>query len=167
MFRRGLALVLLSSVATSAGPAPWPDVLPRLRLLDPLGTEFSHEQLTPRGVVLIVTAPTQAQADAQQAWRDALHLHAKYTTGPAVVMIEDMSQSWVRPLVLARMKQVYRPGGIVLLLDESGATHKSFGVAENSTVAFAFTRGGKLGAVETAPASHERALRLLEAARQL
>ena len=167
MSRCGPALILLVALAAAAGPPAWPEALPSLRLLDPLDTEFTDAQLTPRGVVLVVTAPTHAQGDAQKAWGNALATHAGSKTGPVVVMLEDMSQSWFRPIVIGRMKDAYRPAGsIVLLLDESGATRKALGVAENSTVAFAFAPGGKLVAVETGAASAERALRLLEAARR-
>ena len=167
MSHRSLAaLILLGGLVASAGSAGWPDALPRLKLLDPLGTEFNDEQFKNRGVVLIATAPIKDQGDAQQAWHDALEAHAD-KTGPAVVMLEDMSQSWFRPIVLARMTELHRPGApIVLLLDESGATRKNFGVAENATVVFAFSPAGKLVAVETGPASPERALKLLDAARR-
>lgn len=168
MSRAALAILLLIAVAASAGPTTaWPDALPRLRLLDPHDTEFTDEQLTRRGVVVIATAPTLSQGDAQKAWSDALEVHTADKSGPALVLLEDMSQSWVRPIVLGRMKAEYRSGArLVMLLDESGATRKALGVRENATVAFAFAPGGKLVAVETGSASPERALKLFEAARQ-
>jgi hypothetical protein len=167
MSRRLALLSLLVALVASAGSPAWPDALPTLSLLDPLGAQFSDAQLKPRGVVLIATAPIKTQGDTQMAWHRALLAHTTETTGPAVVMLEDMSQSWFRPIVIARMKETYRPGSrIVLLLDENGATRKSFGVAEDATVAFAFAPGGKLVAVETGAPSPERALKLLEAARQ-
>jgi len=168
MFKRGPVLIVLVALAAAAGTAPvWPQMLPRIRLLDPLGTEFRDDHLKPRGVVMVVTAPIQSQGSAQQAWHDLLVASHKGEQGPAVVMLEDMSQSWFRPVVLARMKDVYRPGtAALLLLDENGATRKAMGVSEDATVAFAFAPGGKLAAVETGAASHERAAKLLEAARQ-
>jgi len=162
--RWAAALVLGVGVAAWGG---WPDVLPGLRLPDQYGTEFADEPLKARGVVLVVTAPIAAQGDAQRAWHDALGASAADKSGPAVAMLEDMSQSWFRPMVVAEMKRQHPSGApILLLLDESGATRKAFGVAENATVAFAFAPGGKLVAVETGPASPERALKLLHAARK-
>lgn len=160
--RWGAALVLL---VASVGSAAWPGALPRFRLLDPLGAEFTDEQLAPRGVVLVVTAPTNSQGDAQREWHAALEAHSAAQRAPVVVMLEDMSQSWFRPMVIAEMKKRHRPGApIVLLLDESGATRKACGVAENATVVFAFAPGGKQVAVETGSPSPARVLRLLEAA---
>jgi hypothetical protein len=167
MNRRVALLSLLVALVASAAAPSWPAALPSLSLLDPLGTIFSDAQLKPRGVVVVATAPIKTQGDTQKAWHDALLAQATDKTGPAVVMLEDMSQSWFRPIVIAEMKKTYRSGSrIVLLLDENGATRKSFGVAEDATVAFAFAPGGKLVAVETGAASPERALKLLEAARQ-
>ena len=167
MVPRSFALVLLVAFAASAGSPAWPGELPRLRLFDPLDTEFTDARLKPRGVVVVATAPTKAQGDAQEAWHQAFEAQTVDQTGPAVVMLEDMSQSWFRPIVIARMKERYRPGApITLLLDESGATRRAFGVPENATVAFAFAPGGRLVAVETGSASPARALKLLDAARQ-
>jgi hypothetical protein len=167
MSRRLALLTLLVAFVASAGSAPWPPALPTLSLFDPLGTQFSDAQLKPRGVVLVATAPIKTQGDTQKAWHDVLVAQATDKSGPAVVMLEDMSQSWFRPIVIAKMKETYRPGSrIVLLLDENGATRKSFGVTEDATVAFAFAPGGRLVAVETGAPSAERALKLLEAARQ-
>lgn len=163
MSRAAAAFLVIASTLAAAGAAsPWPGALPRLKLADPLGTEFTDEQLTARGAVFVVTAPTLSQGDTQQGWSAAF----KDAPAGAVVFLQDMTQSYFRPIVISRMKSAYRPGvGSVLLLDETGATRKALGVGENATVVFAFTAGGKLAAVETAGPSAERAERLLRAAR--
>lgn len=167
MLRAALVVLpLLLATPASAADSPWPAALPALRLLDPLGHEFTDAQLAVRGAVVIATAPTQAQGDAQQAWSDALDTVAPDAGRPLLVLLEDMSQSWFRPIVLSRMRSAYRPGaGLLLLLDEHGAVRKALGVKENATVAFAFAPGGRLSAVETAPATAERARRLVAATR--
>lgn len=158
-------LSLLISSAPSASE-PWAQALPTFRLLDPLDRVFTHEQLIVRGAVVVVTAPTHSQGDAQKAWSLALHSLPVEDKGPALVMLEDMSQSWFRPLVMEAMKSAYHPSSrVLLLLDEGGVTRKALGVAEARTVAFAFGPGGKVMAVETGEPTPERAKKLLEAAR--
>jgi hypothetical protein len=155
--------VLLVSGAVAA--SVWPEALPDLRLKDPLGKEFTSSQLSERGVVVLVTAPNLSQGATQEAWDAAFRGAKRDPEGPAVVILEDMTQSWFRPLVLGRMKETYKPGAsIVLLLDEVGTTRKAFGVPDNTTVAFAFAPGGKRVAVETAGATVERAQKLLTSA---
>ncbi|MDP1821933.1 MAG: hypothetical protein Q8L48_01770 [Archangium sp.] len=160
-----MLLVLLALAFGSGAPPARPESLPRLELLDPRGARYTDETFRQRGVVVVVTAPIATQGGVQQAWHDALTPHASDGKGPAIVILEDMSQSWARSIVIARIKAVYRPGGIVLLLDEDGAVRKSFGVGENTTTAFAFAPTGKLVAVETGAASPALALKLVAAAR--
>lgn len=167
MLRRLAAiLVLITSATWASSPASWAEALPAFRLLDPIGRTFTDAQLAERGAIVVVTAPTHSQGDAQQAWSDALHTLPADEKGPALVMLEDMSQSWFRPIVMARMKDSYRASSrLWLLLDEGGVTRKALGVGEAATVAFAFGPGGRLVAVEQGSASAERAKKLLEAVR--
>lgn len=162
---RALFLSSLLLAALAAAANPWPAALPEIRLRDPLGQVFTGQELAARGVVVLVTAPNLSQGGAQEAWDAAFRGASRQPAGPAVVILEDMTQSWFRHIVLGRMKESYKPGAaIVLLLDEAGTTRKAFGVPENTTVAFAFAPGGKLAAVETALGTVERAQRLLRAA---
>lgn len=164
MFRIVPVVLFLALVASAA--STWPETLPSLKLKDPLDAEFTDAHFKPRGLVLVATSPIESQGRTQQAWHAELSTHVD-RSGPALVMLEDLSQSWFRPLVLAKMREEYRRGApIVLLLDESGATRRAFGVAENATVAFAFDRSGKLAAVETGAPTPERTRKLLDAARR-
>lgn len=167
MRRAAAATLALVAVATlAAAPSPWPAALPALRLADPLGTEFTEGQWSARGAVVVVTAPNLSQGGAQQAWTAAFDEVKREGAAPMVVFVEDMSQSYFRPVVISRMKAAYRPGsGLLVLLDESGDAREALGVSENATVAFAFGPGGKLRAVETGAASAERAEALLRSAR--
>ncbi|MDP3500547.1 MAG: hypothetical protein Q8S33_09445 [Myxococcales bacterium] len=159
-----LVFVLLSGAASAA--EPWAQTLPAFKLLDPLDRVFTHEPLVARGAVVVVTAPTHSQGDVQKAWSLALRSLPVEDKGPVLVMLEDMSQSWFRPIVLSRMKSSYRPTSrLWLLLDEGGVTRKALGVPEARTLAFAFGPGGKLMAVETGEPTPEGAKRLFEAAR--
>lgn len=162
---RAVSLLSLLFAAVAAASSAWPAALPQIRLSDPLGKEFTGTQLSQKGVVVLVTAPNLSQGGAQEAWDAAFRGAKRDPDGPAVVILEDMTQSWFRPLVLGRMKESYKPGAsIVLLLDEAGTTRKAFGVPNDTTVAFAFSADGKLAAVETARATVERAQKLLTAA---
>jgi hypothetical protein len=164
---RGLpALFLFVALLADAGTERWPSERPSLRLADPHGVEFDEGSLRSRGVVVVATTPTHAQGDAQKAWHDALAPRLE-PTGPAIVILEDMSQSWFRSVAVETMKQRHQPGSpIALLLDENGATRRTLGVSENATVVFAFGPSGHLAAVQTGAASPERALELLDAARR-
>lgn len=166
--RRALAatLALVTFAALGAAPSPWPTVLPALRLADPLGTEFTESQWSTRGAVVVVSAPNVSQGGAQQAWTAAFDGLKREGAAPMVVFLEDMSQSYFRPVVVSRMKAAYRPGsGLLVLLDESGDARQALGVSENATVVFAFGPGRKLRAVETRAATAERAEALLRSAR--
>jgi hypothetical protein len=163
--RLAVLMFVLSSLSASAAE-PWAQTLPSFRLLDPLDRAFTHEQLAERGAVVVVTAPTHSQGDAQRGWSAALHSLPADDKGPTLVMLQDMSQSWFRPIVISMMKSRYRPGSrVVLLLDEGGVARKALGVPEARTLALAFGPGGKLMAVETGEPSAERAKTLLDAAR--
>ena len=158
-------IALVSVLAAGAAEAPWPKALPVLNLNDPLGNAFTQEDLGRRGAVVIATAPCLSQGDAQKAWDVALRGARPNPAGPTIVLIEDMTQSWFRPMVLDRMRDGYKKDNLVrLLLDESGAIRKALGVGENATVAFAFAPGGALVAVETSGGTVERAQVLLKAA---
>ncbi|MBL8920381.1 MAG: hypothetical protein JNJ54_16055 [Myxococcaceae bacterium] len=162
-----LALLVLAVTTAFGEPPPsFSRTLPSFRLVDPLGRTFSDAQLTERGAIVIVTAPTLSQGDAQVAWSDALHALEPGAQGPVRVMLQDMSQSWFRPIVMSKMKEHYRANGpVVLLLDEGGVTRKAFGVGEAVTMGFAIAPGGSVVAVETQVGTPDRAKKLLDAVR--
>jgi hypothetical protein len=161
---RRLLLVLLV-VATPAGADEGlARALPAFRLVDPLGRPFTDAELRERGAVVVVTAPTHSQGDAQYAWSAALRSLEVAADGPRLVLLEDMSQSWFRPLVLAKMRESYGPKArLVLLLDEGGLVRKALGVKEATTLALAIAPGGAIVAHETLAGTPVRAQRLLEA----
>jgi hypothetical protein len=162
-----LLVVVAATFALAQSDAGWPKSLPELKLDDPLGNTFTEDNFTERGVVVVATAPSLSQGDAQQTWDAAFRGARRGADGPQVVMLEDMSQSWFRGPVLDRMRASYKSGQtLVLLLDEDGAIRKALGVPENATVAFAFAPGGQLAAVETQGGTVERARKLLKAAAQ-
>lgn len=167
MMRSGLLLlVLLAATARGDSPSVLAEALPSFQLVDPLGRSFTAAHLAEHGAIVIATAPTMSQGDAQIGWSEALHSIAPGEQGPLRVMLQDMSQSWFRPIVMSKMKERYTPNSpLVLLLDEGGAIRKALGVGEAVTMAFAFAPGGKVVAIETAPGTPERAKRLLQAVR--
>lgn len=164
MRRHPFVITLIAFGILAEPVAQYAATLPAFRLLDPLGRTFTHDILAHHGAIVVATAPTHSQGDAQYAWSAALHTVQPPTNGPMRVMLEDMSQSWFRPLVLAKMRETYRPtSSVILLLDEGGVTRKLLGVPEASTIAFAIAPGGAVVAIETASATPERAKRLLDA----
>lgn len=167
--RPAAVCLLVFAATTFAGadsPAPFAAALPSFRLVDPLGRTFTEANLTERGAIIIATAPTLSQGDAQVAWSEALHTLEPGEQGPVRVMLQDMSQSWFRPIVMSKMKEQYRADGpLVLLLDEGGVTRKALGVGDAVTVAFACAPGGRVVAVETGTGTPARAKKLLDAVR--
>lgn len=156
---------VLALTAPAADAPAWPDELPALKLLDPTGVSYDEVALKERGAVVIVSTPTPSQGDAQRTWDAMLAPLAGKQEGPTIVIVQDLEQSWMKPVVLAHIKSVYRTGGIVLLLDDAGALRKALGVGRDTTVAFAFAPGGKRAAVETGKGTIELAQKLVKAAR--
>lgn len=158
------AVAALCSLA--AGPV-FPETLPAFSLADPLGKTFASAALVRHGLVVVVTAPTYSQGDAQEAWDRAFDGLAWPEGGPTYAMVQDMSQSWFRKTVLGRMREKYDGKAPPwLLLDEDGSVRRAFGLEKNATVAFAFAPGGKRVLVETGAGTKERAERLVAAARE-
>lgn len=155
-------LVLLATAAL-AGDERWPDTLPAFSLQDVSGVTHTQDDFLAHGGVIIVTAPSLSQGEHQTAWDKALGPYPWPAGGPRFAMVQDMSQSWFRGVVLSSMKERYDPKlQPWLLLDEQGAVRRAFGVGEDLTVAFAFAPGGRRLGVETGQGSKERAARLVK-----
>jgi len=162
MRRLAPALALFAAVAL-ADHERWPEALPAFSLQDVTGVAHTQADFLAHGGVIIVTAPRLSQSDRQVSWDDAVAALPVLPAGPRFAMVEDMSQSVLRGLVISTMKERYDPKRDPwLLLDEQGAVRKAFGLAEDMTVAFAFAPGGRRLAVETGPGSKERAAQLLK-----
>jgi hypothetical protein len=161
-----LRLAAIAALLSLAAGSPFPQTLPAFTLQDPLGKTFASAALVRRGLVVVVTAPTYSQGDAQESWDRAFDGLAWSEDGPTFAMVQDMSQSWFRKTVLGRMREKYDGKSPPwLLLDEDGSVRRAFGLEKNATVAFAFSPGGRRLAVETGAGTKERAERLLAAVR--
>ena len=155
-----LAPLLALAVAHAADRPRLGARLPDFALRDPAGTQFTSAQLAPKGLVLVVTAPTMDNRDAQRDWSEALQ-DARPDGAPPPVFLEDMSASWFPGTALERMREKYRPGGdTLLLIDPEGRVREALNVEKGETVVLAFAPGGRLAFVETADPSPHRAQRL-------
>ena len=160
---RSAVVLYLLATAALAGDERWPASLPAFSLKDVSGFTHTADEFLAHGGVIIVTAPNLSQGDAQHAWDAAFNGVAWPAGGPCFALVQDMSQSWFRGIVLGEMKEKYNPKGQPwLLLDEQGTVRKAFGLGENETVAFAFAPGGKRLGVETGTGTKERAARLVK-----
>lgn len=136
-------------------------MLPDFRLEDPAGAVHTREALARGGLVLVVTAPIVTCERAQRGWDEHLGRERPPATSGRLAFLEDLSQSWVKPVVLVAMRREYVAGEEpVLLLDHDGALRKALGVGKGATVVFAFDAQGGARATETGAPSAEAARRL-------
>lgn len=158
-----LAVALAPLVALAADGPRVGQVLPEFALRDPAGVQFTHKKLASRGAVIVVTAPTLANRDAQRGWADALQ-KTRPQNGPFLVFVEDMSASWFQETALERMREKYTPGQeTLLLIDPEGRVRKELDVPKGETIVLAFAAGGRLAYVEEDGPSPHRAARLWQA----
>lgn len=147
--RLSYPVMLISAVALGAPAIRADDVrfattLPDFSLADPAGKVWDRDEVLRHGVVLVVTAPTWSQADAQQEWSE--HLSRERGGDPGLVLfIEDMSQSAIESWAESEMESAYEPGSpLIPLLDRDGSLRKAVGVAEDETVILAYDSRGRL-----------------------
>lgn len=111
--------------------------------------------------MLVVTAPIITCERAQRGWDEHLGRERPAATPGRLAFLEDLSQSWVKAVVLIAMRREYVPGEEpVLLLDRDGALRRALGVEKGATVVFGFDARGLPRAKETGPPTPEAARRL-------
>lgn len=120
------------------------NTLPNFTLPDPHGGMHSSSQLAKNGLVLVVTAPTLRDKNAQKGWNKYL-VAAKGANKASFVFIEDLSVSMFKGIAMKDMKKDWQPGDIpILLIDQTGKTRKTFGVERNTTKVFVYNKSSKL-----------------------
>ena len=120
----------------------------------------TRDDLVRGGLVLVVTAPIITCERAQRGWDDHLGRERPAGTSGRLAFLEDLSQSWVKPMVLIAMRREYVAGKEpVLLLDTDGAVRKALGVEKGATTVFVFDAQGQVRAAETGAPSAEAARR--------
>ncbi len=149
-----LSLALLAVALTPAlyaGEAsPFSNQLPTFELQDP--AEQLHTQtICDNGAVIIATAPTLKHGDQQKSWQKTLRDRCSDwgKKGPALILLEDMTQSWFKGNVRKRMKAKYKSGQQpILLIDEQATFRKALEAQKNSlknkTVVLIYDADGKL-----------------------
>lgn len=134
--------------------------LPAFALEDPLGTRHDIHQVAKRGLILVVTAATQAQGDAQEGWNDQL-VATMPAGGPRLVLLEDLGPGLFDDTARERMREEYDPHRPpLLLIDPQGQARRALGVEEDATVVLAYRPDLRLASVERGEASREGAERL-------
>lgn len=138
--------LLLASCSPPPPETPRPgsgQPLPSFILRDPAGKEHPREALISGGLILVVTAPTLANKEAQIGWSE--HLTREMPDHATVVFLENMDESAFKWLARDSLEDSYTPGqSILLLLDEDGAVSRSLGVHDGDTVLFVFNAEGAL-----------------------
>ena len=142
--------------------------LPGFSLKDPADGEHTHDQCCKTGCVLIITIPNVKHGEHQSRWSKWLTKKPWPEQGPALILIEDLSQSNVKEKALASMKKSFKPGKIpLLLLDHTGAVRKALRVQNDETVVLIFNKEGKLVLAEEAPPTLESAKKVRKFAEQM
>ncbi len=152
------ALVLLLAGAAVADEG-FAQRLPDFHLKDPAGREHTRAELLPKGLVLVVTAPTVDNEDDQRGWDEELQKARPAGAEGRLVFVEDLSASWVPGLALQGMKREFRDGvEPLLVVDEEGALRRALHVERGKTVVLVYDAAGKLVHDETGdPAAHRAA----------
>lgn len=148
----GLVGVLLFGALHGAPRAE----LPAFSIKDCLGRPFTDEHFRKNGAVVVITAPTHAQGDAQNAWNRALSPLDWPEGGPVYAFLQDFSQSWFQAIAMAQMKKRYDPPPL-LLVDQDGSVRSALGFLPSMTVLAIYAPGGRLLSTETNGATEERA----------
>lgn len=121
-------------------------------LKDPSGVSHTKQEVKNKVVVGIFSDPTMSQGDAQEKWSDLLATQpaSKVSDKVALILVEDMTEAGMfRGMALNDMKKDFTPEARpFLILDNTGAVFKRFGVARNKTVILIYDKHGKLRDVE-------------------
>ena len=90
------------------------------------------------GIVLVVTAPTRKNGDAQQGWSE--QLMATHPGGKArLVFVEDFGPSWFPDTALTRIREEANPAhDPVMLIDKDGKVRKALAAPEDATVVLVY-----------------------------
>lgn len=161
-----VTLLLLSpalGLAWSQTPA-WR--LPDVSLPDPAQREHRLPALSEAGgLVLLVTAPTRDQEEAQRGWADRLEATRPRGARARFALLEDLEQSWFRGTARRALREAHDPvRDPLLLLDETGEARRALGVDAGVTWVLAYDRSGELRFVERGRASVAAAERAWAAA---
>jgi hypothetical protein len=144
--------------------------IPKGSLRDPQGVlHTSTGQLT-QPVVAIFSVPSMAQGGNQEKWSQRLAEDPKTKLPKSVgfYLIEDMKQTGFSEMARDRMKKEYGKGDRpILLLDETGAIGKEFGIPRNTTCILVYSRENRLVHSEMGPATDEAVARVRKKVAQL
>lgn len=151
-----LALLLAGAAVGGEGFARQ---LPDFQLKDPAGREHTRAELLPKGLVLVVTAPTVDNEEDQRGWDQELRKARPADAEGRLVFVEDLSASWVPELALQGMRREFRDGvEPLVVVDEEGALRRALHVERGATVVLVYDAAGRLVHDETRdPAAHRAA----------
>lgn len=167
-----LAAVLLAAsvpalhaggVAMTVPPGDYLRQLGGSPLRDPAGVTHTDAEVKGRVAAIIFSVPDPSQGGRQRKWAAALadDPATRVPKTAALVLIEDMAQSGFAAMARDDMKRQYTPGSRpALLLDETGAITKHFGIPRDRTQILIYDKSGVLRHVETANPSPESAARV-------
>jgi hypothetical protein len=121
-------------------------------LADPSGKNHSTQEIKGKVVVAIFSVPSMSQGEVQEKWAKLLvdQADTKVPDAVSLILIEDMSQAGMfKGAARTSMKKDFtddsRP---FLILDETGAVFKKFGVPRNHTEILIYDKTGSLRDVE-------------------
>lgn len=139
--------------------------LPLFALEDPRGNRHDEQSLLQQGgLVMLVSAPIRSSGEDQEQW--SLVIEATAPPGSRWVLVEDLSQSWMKGQAEKRLKEEFDPTRPpLILLDRDGSFRKSLGVEEGKTVLLGYDEEGRLRRFEAGRPDPEAARRVWSAVR--
>jgi len=159
LFRLALGAALLLPAAARADEVPmrvppgnYARRLGATVLADPLGNPHTRRDAAGKVMVAIFSAPTMSQGGYQEKWSSLL-ADQPATRLPGEVMLvlfEDMSQAGMfQGMARDDMKKQFVKGSRPLVvLDETGATFRKFGIPKNKTEILLYDKTETLRDVE-------------------
>ncbi|MCW8131572.1 MAG: hypothetical protein KIS92_14585 [Planctomycetota bacterium] len=131
------------------GPGLFTAKLPEFKIKDPHGKELTGAELSrDHGMVLMLTVPNLSQYEKQMRWQRLLKKELWPKENPPTrVVLQDLSQQETfKDKARSMMQEKYKPepGGLVVLVDETGEVRRKFNVCQNETVILVFDARGRL-----------------------
>ena len=146
-------LVRAQGVEMHLPPGSYATQIDTAPLADPSGVTHTRLEVKGKVVVAIFSAPNMSQGGQQEKWSNLLATQptTKISDSVALFLVEDMSQAGAfKGIALDNMKKQFTPNSRpFLILDQTGAILKEFGVPRGRTEVLVYDKQSTLRDVDT------------------
>ena len=128
---------------------PAVETLPDFKLKDPRGGVHTRAEFLGKKIVIVMSVPTKEQGGAQKGWVEGIQEQNSGSEDYSLILVEDMTQSGNRELVMDALKRNWIPGNLPLILvDDTGSFRHSLelksGLLTNLTALLVYDERGTL-----------------------